>query len=144
MGDVVQQRKKDKENKEKVDDLMKKLKDIDETTSKMVNLMNEDPITLHGILEIIDGMIEQPGRVIGMCTNFPEKLDSALLRPGRIEFKYASTKIIKQMLNLYYDNEVEQELKEELNYKYSQSTIVKYCFENDTIDKVIKALNDSC
>lgn len=42
------------------------------------------PLTLSGILNVLDGLLELNGAVIVMTTNYPEKLDSALIRPGRI------------------------------------------------------------
>lgn len=39
---------------------------------------------LKTFLEILDGIIETPGRMLVMTTNHPEKLDPALLRPGRV------------------------------------------------------------
>lgn len=46
-------------------------------------------ITLSGLLNAIDGVASQEGRVLVMTTNFPEKLDSALVRPGRVDLKVA-------------------------------------------------------
>jgi hypothetical protein len=40
--------------------------------------------TLSGILNALDGVLEIRGAVIIMTTNFPEKLDSAFIRPCRI------------------------------------------------------------
>lgn len=45
----------------------------------------ESPITLGGLLEVLDGMVETPGRMLVMTTNHPERLDPALTRPGRVD-----------------------------------------------------------
>lgn len=42
-------------------------------------------LTLSHILNLLDGVLETPGRILIMTSNFPEKLDSALLRPGRMD-----------------------------------------------------------
>lgn len=42
-------------------------------------------VTLGGLLELLDGIAETPGRLIIVTTNHPEKLDPALIRPGRID-----------------------------------------------------------
>ena len=47
----------------------------------------EGNISLSGLLNIIDGVASQEGRVLIMTTNHIEKLDKALLRPGRIDVK---------------------------------------------------------
>ncbi|GAP86981.1 putative BCS1-mitochondrial protein of the AAA family of ATPase [Rosellinia necatrix] len=39
------------------------------------------------LLNILDGVASQEGRVVIMTSNFPEKLDEALVRPGRIDVK---------------------------------------------------------
>ncbi|KAI9923376.1 hypothetical protein MW887_009926 [Aspergillus wentii] len=44
-------------------------------------------ITLSGCLNVIDGVAAQEGRILIMTTNHLERLDSALLRPGRVDMK---------------------------------------------------------
>ena len=48
-------------------------------------------ISLSGLLNAIDGVASHEGRVLIMTTNFPDKLDEALIRPGRIDMKVAFT-----------------------------------------------------
>ena len=42
-------------------------------------------VTLGGFLNVLDGVFAADGLVVFMTTNHPEKLDSALIRPGRID-----------------------------------------------------------
>jgi len=44
-----------------------------------------DKLNLSGLLNVLDGIIDSPERVVIMTTNHPGKLDSALIRPGRID-----------------------------------------------------------
>merc|ERR550519_1134386 len=44
-------------------------------------------LTLATLLEVLDGVMEMDGRLIVITTNYPEKLDKALIRPGRIDMK---------------------------------------------------------
>jgi len=64
------------------------------------------PITLGDLLEVLDGIIETPGRMIVMTSNHPEEIDEALLRPGRIdiniEFKKMTRQDIKSMYELWF------------------------------------------
>jgi len=46
-----------------------------------------DKLDLSGILNVLDGVVDTPGRLLVMTTNHPEKLDPALIRPGRIDKK---------------------------------------------------------
>lgn len=43
--------------------------------------------TLSGLLNVLDGVGSQEGRIVIMTTNRPEYLDSALVRPGRVDMK---------------------------------------------------------
>jgi len=47
----------------------------------------KNKLTLANLLEVFDGVMEMDGRMMVMTTNYPEKLDSALIRPGRIDMK---------------------------------------------------------
>ncbi|CAF9923040.1 MAG: hypothetical protein HETSPECPRED_005224 [Heterodermia speciosa] len=44
-------------------------------------------ISLSGLLNAIDGVASHEGRVLVMTSNFPDKLDDALIRPGRIDMR---------------------------------------------------------
>ena len=55
--------------------------------SKNNNANNNEGISLSGLLNAIDGVASHEGRVLVMTTNFPEKLDDALIRPGRIDMR---------------------------------------------------------
>jgi len=44
-------------------------------------------ISLSALLNVIDGVAAQEGRVLIMTTNHIEKLDEALIRPGRVDLK---------------------------------------------------------
>lgn len=44
-------------------------------------------LTLSGLLNAIDGVATPRGQIIIMTTNHPEKLDPALLRPGRVDLQ---------------------------------------------------------
>ncbi|KAB2578122.1 ATPase AAA+ type core [Lasiodiplodia theobromae] len=44
-------------------------------------------ISLSGLLNAIDGVATHEGRVLVMTTNHPEKLDDALIRPGRVDMQ---------------------------------------------------------
>merc|ERR1712004_450128 len=52
-------------------------------------MLTEEPpknrLTLASLLEVFDGVMEMPGRIMIITTNHPDKLDKALVRPGRID-----------------------------------------------------------
>jgi chaperone BCS1 len=45
----------------------------------------DSKITFSGLLNAIDGVVAAEGRILVMTTNFPDKLDAALIRPGRCD-----------------------------------------------------------
>merc|ERR1719440_922167 len=46
-----------------------------------------DKLNLSGLLNVLDGVVDTPERIVIMTTNHPEVLDPALIRPGRIDQK---------------------------------------------------------
>ncbi|KAG6943371.1 hypothetical protein JG688_00017637 [Phytophthora aleatoria] len=65
-----------------------------------------DKLNLAGVLNVLDGVIDCPGRIVIMTTNHPEVLDPALVRPGRISKKlhlgYMSIVQIEKMISYYF------------------------------------------
>ena len=63
-------------------------------------LTNKDNqgISLSGLLNVIDGVASHEGRVLVMTTNFPEKLDEALIRPGRVDMKVQFTNATRSQI----------------------------------------------
>ena len=53
--------------------------------SRATTTYDDDNITLADILNVFDGTRECPGRIVIMTTNCYDKLDPALLRPGRMD-----------------------------------------------------------
>ena len=48
---------------------------------------NTDKLDLSGLLNVLDGVVDTPERIVIVTTNHPEKLDPALVRPGRIDMR---------------------------------------------------------
>lgn len=78
-----------------------------------------DELDLSTILNILDGVLETPGRILVLTTNYPQMFDEALLRPGRIDlivnFRKCNADMLVKMAKLYYDNDTgltEEELAE--------------------------------
>lgn len=69
-----------------------------------------DKLDLATLLNVLDGVRETPGRIIILSTNYPERLDEALLRPGRfdmmLEFEKHTPEVLKQHLEKHYDREL--------------------------------------
>jgi mitochondrial chaperone BCS1 len=58
-------------------------------------------VSLSALLNVIDGVASQEGRVLIMTTNHIERLDKALIRPGcvdrKVEFRLADEEMITQL-----------------------------------------------
>ncbi len=69
----------------------------------------EDLLTTSGLLNAFDGVAATEGRILFMTTNYPEKLDSALIRPGRVdlqeEFEECDRDMIIRMFLIFYPGE---------------------------------------
>lgn len=59
----------------------------DPDTDGAMSRSSSGRISLSGLLNVIDGVASQEGRVLLMTTNNINSLDSALLRPGRIDLR---------------------------------------------------------
>ena len=77
--------------------------DIEDDFDTLINKTNkkDDDLTLSYLLNIIDGLRETPGRIIIITSNNYDSLDTALVRPGRIDYTLkmnnASRKIVEEM-----------------------------------------------
>lgn len=73
---------------------------------------------LSSILNSMDGIVSQHGRILIMTTNHPEKLDKALMRPGRIDLKleigYLNKQTFLLMLQRFF-NDMPDDLELSLN-----------------------------
>jgi hypothetical protein len=55
-----------------------------------------DQITLSNVLNLLDGVFEINGPIIILSTNHPEKLDPALIRPGRVDLCLTFSKMRRE------------------------------------------------
>lgn len=82
------------------------LEDIDAAFNGRTSQDAGKGITFSGLLNALDGILSQDGRILFMTTNHPERLDPALVRPGRIDRKYelglATGDQIMQHYQLYF------------------------------------------
>lgn len=66
----------------------------------------EDKLDLGTVLNVLDGVRENPDRIVVLTTNYPERLDPALLRPGRFDLmlqyeKHNREVLLKHMESFY-------------------------------------------
>ena len=78
-----------------------------------------EELSLSFVLNLLDGILETPGRILIVTTNHVEKLDKAFIRPGRIdvnlEVGFCTLDMIIQMFNFFYEEDCSQMFKD-FNY----------------------------
>jgi hypothetical protein len=130
MGDTVLERKWKKpvvEEKKKTaeDAWMQSRLDEEETV---------EPIDLSFLLNLLDGTLEASGRILCISSNFPERIDKALIRPGRIDmivhFRKCNREILRQMVDSFYDQTFEDWTGDNMNYKWSPAEVNQILFRN--------------
>ena len=91
LKDIVKDRSEAAKDRE-AEDAMMSDKDSDKDSgldllsllkvSTVEGFKNKNKLTLATLLEVLDGVMEMEGRMLVITTNYPEKLDKALIRPG--------------------------------------------------------------
>lgn len=73
-------------------------------------------VTLSGLLNVMDGLLSPAGAIFIMTTNHKEKLDPALIRPGRVDLElhvtYARPEQKQQLYNRFFPGECPAEYLE--------------------------------
>lgn len=119
--------------------------------NKQTEKEKENKIDLSFLLNLLDGIIENPGRIIIMTSNHPEVLDKALIRPGRIDiiskFSFCSSKTTIDMFEFFYDIKLSEFEKEQINnYKekiFTPAELSRIMFEFcDDYKEALKEIND--
>lgn len=88
-----------------------------------------DELNLSGLLNVLDGVVDTPGRMLVMTTNHPEILDPALIRPGRIDKKlllsYLRYEDLVQMLEHYFQVKISVRQTERLKHAVNEPPLLK-------------------
>lgn len=89
---------------------------VDQTLDHPLKHDNENQhISVSGLLNSIDGLSAQEGRILFLTTNHPEKLNPALVRPGRVDRKftigYADPSQVRKLFQNFYQDEMGYEDK---------------------------------
>ena len=106
-------------------------------------------LKLSQILNLLDGIVELDGRVLIACTNHIEKLDPALIRPGRIdcvvELGLCTHQMIRDILENFYEKKIAKKVIEKIpENKYSPCKVYEVCFRNtENIKRAISILQDT-
>jgi len=95
---------------EDIDSAFKSREDS-QATSRETNLAfegcSQSSLTFRGLLNALDGVASsEDGQILFMTTNYPDKLDPALIRPGRVDYKvfidYPDDSQLEKMFQRFY------------------------------------------
>lgn len=124
------------------------------TASDLKKESIEDELTLGEILTLLDGTMENPGRMFIITSNHPETIDKALLRPGRIDliihFDKATRSEFLQMYSNFFDKQFSSDLQDKipdkiLTFAEIQQLLLKnlnYKDKQDIEQLIINDIND--
>jgi hypothetical protein len=135
LADVVRSRKLESleskkpvfiKNKNKNKNSKNKNVDDDEIDDDIISLRPK--VSLGELLSFLDGIIEHAGRVMIFTSNYPEELDEALVRPGRIDLNIEFGKLSKADVNnlylLWFKSNIPQEIFDQMvDDKFTQAEI---------------------
>jgi SpoVK/Ycf46/Vps4 family AAA+-type ATPase len=89
------------------------------SSSKYFSKKNNDELTLSFILNVLDGVQETPGRIMIMTSNYIQKIDKALIRPGRfdicLELGYVIMDTVKEFYHFHYNKNISKAMEHTLN-----------------------------
>jgi hypothetical protein len=113
--------------------------------AKLQDEDEKETIDLSFLLNLLDGTLEASGRILCISSNFPERIDKALIRPGRIDmivhFKKCNRQILQEMVSNFYDEELDDWTDESLEYKWTPAEVNQILFRNfDSSDDAIEEL----
>lgn len=127
----------------------------------------KDKLNLAGILNVLDGCVETPGRIVIMTSNYPEMLDPALIRPGRIDRQvflgYMAADDAQKLVEHYFGCKLNKKQSARLasafqtetplpkqsaksvvivdhGGQHSPAEIESLCLSHDTVDECIEAV----
>jgi SpoVK/Ycf46/Vps4 family AAA+-type ATPase len=95
----------------------------------------KEQLDLSFLLNLLDGTLEANGRILIITTNFPERIDRALIRPGRVDmiihFKKCNRTVLQEMVNSFFDvSDVLLPEDPSLDSKWSPAEVNQILFRN--------------
>jgi hypothetical protein len=111
--------------------LNKQLSSINNNSLTIVgpSAVKQPTLTLDDVLQVLDGIYETTDRILVMTTNYYSKLDSALVRPGRIDItlnlENVSHEVIRDFFNHLFQEDIDEEILKRVSpFFYSPAEIM--------------------
>ncbi|RHY21103.1 hypothetical protein DYB32_009894 [Aphanomyces invadans] len=112
---------------------------------------SKDKLNLSGLLNVLDGVVDSPGRILIMTTNHPEKLDPALVRPGRVNKKlflgHMTARQAQLMMEHYFKTALDPKQRLTVDEAFgsrsvSPAQVEQLCAEYDDVGDALAALTN--
>ena len=127
------------DNNVKITDMLQTICELNESgTTKITNINQDELITLDDILNLWDGIRETPGRILIISSNHYDKLDPALIRPGRIDITHELTNASHNIISEIYFHLY----KKQINKNYLKKIKDKFYSPAEIINIYVKYRND--
>ncbi len=113
-----------------------------------------DELNLSGLLNVLDGVVDTPGRMLVMTSNHPEMLDPALIRPGRIDKKlylgHLRSVDLISMIEHYFQTTLDDNYVNRLKLaidvppllKFTPAQIEQMACEFEDVEDMVKAVEE--
>ena len=126
---------KEENNKTNVGEIIQTICELNQSTYTIMP-SKEQLITLDDILNLWDGIRETPGRILIISSNHYNKLDPALVRPGRIDITHELTNssyqtISELYLHLFGNKINKKSLSQVKEYFYSPAELINIYVSNN-------------
>lgn len=109
------------------------------------NKVERKGVTLAGILNCLDGVLTPDGVVFILTTNYPEKLDNALVRPGRVDVHEVLDFLEKEeqfeLSRLFFDTDVG--IDKPVGAATLQGIFMKHLDDPASAQKELDSLNEN-
>ena len=132
-------------------DIVKSRSEIEESAkdSKKSDPFSEcirSTLSLSAVLNEIDGIKGCHRKIIIMNTNHPEKLDPALIRPGRMDYHYSLTRCSRQVIGLFFERFYNKKISDSdllkiEEFKHAPSFVSNLMLSTNNPDDVIEILS---
>jgi hypothetical protein len=143
-SDTTHKREKNKENDDGFSDAKKKAVSNDADVDK---LLFKKSLNLSDILQVLDGVYENTDTMIVITTNNIEKLDPALIRPGRITMKLHMRELTRhcafETISKFFPHD---KLTNRFNiikdYTMTPAQLESFCLQSNSMNELFKLVED--
>lgn len=103
----------------------------------------EDKLTLSHLLNILDGTLSRDDMIFIATTNYIDKLDKALIRPGRFDICIHLSECDRYQYHIIYKNIIKRDLSSELLDRLEPAKLTPAKFIYSIIQYIGSDINDN-